>query len=124
MKTGTVTDARTSPHAFASTMIVSRKILHEVLRLAHVSPADIVESRETCRLIIEAMTPDETIIAACRLHGLPDRVPASLLGITQPTASKIMDGLKGRLIDQYPELRLTLEGRSRPSGPQPSQPTP
>ncbi len=109
------TNPRVSPDLYASPMIVSHKILHGVLQLPYVTPQDCLESRETCHLIIQAMTPAEAIIAACRWHQLPDSVPALLLGITPQRVTQIMRQLKQRLVTLYPHLRVTVEGRRHTS---------
>ena len=113
MKIGTAADVRLSPDAYASPMIVSRKILHNVLTQPEVSSYDILQSRETCRLIVQAMTPAETLIAACRWYDLPDTVPAALLGISTHHVNCIMHRLKRRLVAQYPCLRVSIQGRHR-----------
>ena len=102
-----------SPDAYTSAIIVSNRILDGVLRQPYATPLDSLESRETCDLIIQAMTPTETIIAACRSHQLPDSVPAALLGITTDRVGQIMRQFKRRLIAQYPYLRVSIEGRRR-----------
>ena len=109
----TVDGPHISPDTYTSPMIVSRKILHNVLSQPSASSHDILESRETCSLIVQAMTPAETLIAACRWLQLPDTVPAALLGISTHHVSCIMHRLKHRLITQYPCLRVTIEGRHR-----------
>ena len=112
MRIGLAPDTRLSPDAYASSIIVSRKILHDVLQQPELTPYHILQSRENCRLIIQAMTPAEALIAACRWHQLPDTVPAVLLGTSPATIRSIMHRLKHRLIAQYPHLRVTIQGRT------------
>ena len=115
MRIGTTPDTRVSPDANPPSMIVSRKILHDVLSQHSVSVYDIVQSRENCRLIIQAMTPAETIIAICRWHQLPDTIPAAILGVSPDSIRVIMHRFKRRLIAQYPHLRVSIEGRRHTS---------
>lgn len=70
-------------------------------------------SAETCHEILQALQTDELLIAFCRVHRLPDAVPACILGVPAAHLSRIMMSARLRLAAEIPELAVLLAGRRR-----------
>jgi DNA-directed RNA polymerase specialized sigma24 family protein len=72
--------------------------------------------REMVKEALAVMTDFELLIAAGRAEGLTDEELAERLGVEPCTVSFHMAKARERIVEQIPELRVTLSGRRRRSG--------
>jgi IS30 family transposase len=67
--------------------------------------------REAFAEIVSLLRPGELGIARLRLEGVPDKIIARMLGVSQPAVSRRMKKASRRIATQRPRLAPLLRGR-------------
>jgi excisionase family DNA binding protein len=74
-------------------------------------PLDRLVEEETFREIVAHLEPEELVIAALRLEGLPDAQIGALLDLSQAGVSKCMERARARIAAADPDLAFALRRR-------------
>ena len=77
------------------------------------TPLDSLIAQDTMRQILQCLTPQQLIIVWLRWQGLNDSEIAELLGVRRQLVHHRMTRARRTLIRRLPELRSTIEGRTR-----------
>jgi excisionase family DNA binding protein len=78
-------------------------------------PLDRLVEQDTFAEMLALLEPEDLVVAALRLEGLPDSRIAALLDSDPRVVDQSMEDARRRIMEALPELACFLRGRQRPS---------